>query len=306
MNRPPTVSVVLPTHNRAQTLGRAIRSVLDQTFDDFELIIVDDRSCDATPRILEEYIAHSKVRIITQLTPGCGAGRNVGVCASSGQFIAFQDSDDEWLPQHLEAAMKAFAKADRRDAVFYSDMLRIELNGEETIWKSPRVKRGLLINDRTLDFQVCCIGIQSAVIRRECFWKSGLFDERMPRFIDLDLFIRLANRYDFIYSSKPQVKYYAGKGISTDLHAQAQARRILLDKYRTKLSQNDRYLSNQERLLRLAEEQARLDIPDADAQRPSSNRSFARRMLDWYGSNIKYRYLLPVYRLLGSKRDDRL
>jgi len=255
MNLPPIVSVVLPTLNRATTLRRAIQSVLDQTFDDLEIIIVDDRSTDDTPFVYDEYADHERVRLISQLVPGCSAARNIGVCVSRGRYIAFQDSDDEWVPDKLETAVKALENSGPEVGVFYSDMIRIEEDGRRSYWHSPDVESGRLINERILDFQVACIGIQSAVIKRECFQKAGLFDERMPRFIDLELFIRLADQFDFIHCREPLVWYYAGAGISTDARAQVIARVYLMEKYRQRLEAIPHHLVGQELQLRIAVQQ---------------------------------------------------
>lgn len=255
MNLPPIVSVVLPTLNRATTLRRAIQSVLDQTFDDLEIIIVDDRSTDDTPLVFDEYADQERVRLISQLVPGCSAARNIGVCVSRGRYIAFQDSDDEWVPDKLERAVKALENSGPEVGVFYSDMIRIEEDGRRSYWHSPDVESGRLINERILDFQVACIGIQSAVIKRECFQKAGLFDERMPRFIDLELFIRLADQFDFIHCREPLVWYYAGAGISTDARAQVIARAYLMEKYRQRLEAIPHHLVGQELQLRIAVQQ---------------------------------------------------
>jgi glycosyltransferase involved in cell wall biosynthesis len=104
----PVVSVILPTYNRASTLGRAVDSVLKQTFDDFELIIIDDGSTDESDAVLRAYTNDGRVRVIRQArNTGCAEARNVGVTASSGLYLAFQDSDDEWLPDKLEKSVAA-------------------------------------------------------------------------------------------------------------------------------------------------------------------------------------------------------
>lgn len=228
---------------------------MDQTFDDLEIIIVDDRSTDDTPFVFDEYADQERVRLISQLVPGCSAARNIGVCVSRGRYIAFQDSDDEWVPDKLETAVKALENSGPEVGVFYSDMIRIEEDGRRSYWHSPDVESGRLINERILDFQVACIGIQSAVIKRECFQKAGLFDERMPRFIDLELFIRLADQFDFIHCREPLVWYYAGAGISTDARAQVIARVYLMEKYRQRLEAIPHHLVGQELQLRIAVQQ---------------------------------------------------
>lgn len=249
---PPLVSVILPTYNRANTLGRAIESVLNQTYSNLELIIVDDRSTDETNLIFDKYFGLDNVRLISQLEPGCSVARNIGIDASRGHYIAFQDSDDEWLPDKLEKAVSALMSTGLETGLFYSDMIRVQSDGSWTKFESPDVERGVLINDRTLDYQVYGIGIQSAVIKRECFEKAGYFDEGLPRFIDLELFIRLSDHFRFIHCKEALVKYHACEGISTNKQALVKARRYLLRKYRRRLKEQKHYLGTQHLHLALA------------------------------------------------------
>lgn len=249
MSPTPLVSVILPTYNRATTLDRAIRSVLDQTFRDFELLIVDDGSTDESHCILEQYSGLPSVRVISSIHRGCSAARNIGVMASTGPLIAFQDSDDEWLPNKLEKAVAALSVAGSGVGVFYSNMIRVHEDGSSSDWRSPDVCRGVLVSETTLDYQVAGIGIQSAVIRRTCFAQAGLFDEALPRFIDLDLFVRVSEHSDFYHHDDALVRYHAGPGISTDIQATILARRYLIAKYRKRLRVQRHHLAFQYLLL---------------------------------------------------------
>lgn len=226
-------------------MERAVESVLNQTFDDFELIIVDDRSTDGTPRILESYARHGRIRLLSQLRPGCSVARNIGVEASRGRYIAFQDSDDEWLPDKLAKAVTALEATGPEVGVFYSDMIRVFRDGSSAYFPAPDVRRGVLIDERTLDYQVFCIGIQAAVVKRECFSQVGLFDESLTRLIDLDLFVRLSSRFEFLHQREALVKYHEVDGISTNHRALVAARRHLLKKYRRQLRGHSNYLSKQ-------------------------------------------------------------
>lgn len=109
----PKVSVIIPTYNRADLLPRAVRSVLDQTFQDFELIIVDDCSTDNTREVVEEWQARdARVRsIFLEKNSGAPAHpKNVAVESSTGEFVAFLDSDDEWMPEKLEKQLEVFRR----------------------------------------------------------------------------------------------------------------------------------------------------------------------------------------------------
>jgi len=251
----PLVSIVLPTYNRAATLERAIESVLKQTFADFELIIIDDRSADDTHLILSKCAGLVNVRTASQLRRGCSVARNIGISIAQGRYVAFQDSDDEWVPDKLAKAVAALEGTGPETGVFYSDMLRVEADGSSADLRSPDVEPGVLVNETTLDYQVYSIGIQSAVIKRKCFDEAGYFDEGLPRFIDLELFIRLSDGFRFVHCKEMLVKYHAGEGISTNRQALVTARRYLLHKYHGRLKQQKHHLAKQYLHLALALEQ---------------------------------------------------
>jgi glycosyltransferase involved in cell wall biosynthesis len=239
------VSVVLPTYNRAATLERAIDSVLNQTFTDLELIVVDDGSTDGTPQTLSKYADRSNVRLVSTPHRGCAAARNTGIRLSSGRYVAFQDSDDEWEPRKLATAVAALEGTGPETGVFYSDMLMTVADGRSAVLTSPEITQGVLVDEWTLDYQVRCIGIQSAVIKRECLDAVGRFDEALERLIDLDLLIRLSDRFRFVRSPEVLVKYHFGDGISVNRPALVAARRHLLHKYYDRLKQRKHHLARQ-------------------------------------------------------------
>jgi glycosyltransferase involved in cell wall biosynthesis len=239
----PTVSVIIPTYNRSQIIGRPIQSVLNQTYRDFEMIVVDDGSEDNTEEVVKgfpderiRYIKHDKNK-------GGGSARNTGIKAARGKYIAFQDSDDEWLPVKLEKQLKSFKTSPQTTGVVYTDMLRISEDGKTKYWHSPTITDGRLIDPKTSDYQTFNLGIQSTLIKKECFDITGLFDENLPRLIDLDLFIRLSRHYCFKHVKEPLVKYYATEGISTNTNALVTAQNLLLNKYFDEIKDNRRFLA---------------------------------------------------------------
>jgi len=120
MSQPGLISVVLPTYNRAAFLPEAFRSVETQTYDRWELIVVDDGSTDETSEIVDRFSATCShpVRVICQANAGAYAARNTGLDAAVGDAVAFFDSDDLWLPHHLERCMDALARHLEIDWVF--------------------------------------------------------------------------------------------------------------------------------------------------------------------------------------------
>lgn len=244
--KPPQVSIILPTYNRAHLVGRSIQSILVQSYEDFELIVVDDASSDNTKEVVKG-MHDPRIRYITyQVNRGASYARNVGIKEAKGIYIAFQDSDDEWMTQKLEKQMEIFVTAPDDVGVVYCDMIKInEKESRERYWHSPLVIDGRLIHPETLDYQVARLGIVSAIIKKECFETIGLFDESMSKYEDLDLFIRLSKKYRFIHLPTPLVKYYDTIGISSNTDTEVTAQEILLEKHYRGIESNREFLSKQ-------------------------------------------------------------
>lgn len=146
---PGLVSVLLPTYNRAYIVEQAIDSVLRQTYPEIELIVVDDGSTDGTRALVERVIAQhgSRVRYIHQPNGGLAAARNAGLAAARGEFIAFQDSDDAWLPWKLSAQVALMRRLPDL-AVTWTDMRAVDARGVEV---SPRHLRTMYGAYRLID-----------------------------------------------------------------------------------------------------------------------------------------------------------
>lgn len=235
----PAVSIVLPTYDRGSLIGRSIQSVLEQTYEDFELIVVDDGSTDATADEVARF-DDPRVRYLRlDQNRGAAAARNAGIRQSAGPLLAFQDSDDEWLPEKLARHMQAFATCGDEIGIVYSDMERIWRDGTVHYHRSPDITPGVLIDADTRFYQVCRLGIQSTVIRRECLEAVGDFNEAFPALEDLELFIRLSRRYRFHHLEVPLVRYHDTDGLSQNAPAKVIARSLLLGLYREDLQQHD-------------------------------------------------------------------
>jgi len=238
----PVISIVLPTFNRAKTIGRAINSLLEQTYQDYEIIIVDDASEDETEEIVKGF-ADEKTRYIRcKQNKGPGAARNLGIQESRGKFIAFQDSDDEWLPEKLEKQIKVFFAAEPELGVVYSDMARITKDGSEIYYKSPIIQQDRIIDPVTKYYAVYGIGIQSTLIRKECFEKAGGFNENFLRFEDGELFIRLSKYYRFHHLPEILVKYYESPWQPSDVDKYIHVRESLLTLYAQEIKHEKGFL----------------------------------------------------------------
>ena len=216
----PLVSIVLPTYNRSALIRRSIQSVLCQTESRFELIVVDDASSDDT-RTVVEAIDDPRVCYVRQETNrGPGAARNEGIRRARGSLVAFQDSDDEWLPEKLEKQVATLEAAGPGVGVVVCDMLRIHASGESSYHRTPDVVRGRLLSPRTGYYQTFAVGIQSALIRRELCGEIGGFDPEMRWFEDSELFLRLAQITEFRRLPEPLVRYFESGGLVADHRAE--------------------------------------------------------------------------------------
>lgn len=227
----PAISVVLPTYNRAALLGRAIRSVLVQGYTDLELLVIDDGSTDETSDVVAGF-RDRRIRYISLgRNTGAGAARNAGIRMARGKFLAFQDSDDEWLPCKLAKQMSSFERGSSRLGMVYSDMHRILRDGTAKYFPAPSVLSNRLINPAILFYQMCNLGVQSSVIKREYLDAAGHFNESFPALEDMELFIRLSRRCEFQRIAEPLVNYYDTQGISKDLYAGWLSRKLMLKLY---------------------------------------------------------------------------
>ena len=210
------VSILIPTFNRGYILGAAIKSALGQTFRDFEIVVVDDGSTDHTADTVQElsnplvrYIRHEKNR-------GCSAAYNTAISAARGEYLAFLDSDDLWMPSYLERQVSFLAKDPGVGAVF-SDLEIV--NGPTTIpslislMKSfPKLLVGLKPGEEIVigrrEMYLCLleevpIKPSALVLRRELCLQSGLFNESWPSGTDWDLLLRLSHLSSFGYINLP-------------------------------------------------------------------------------------------------------
>lgn len=240
----PTVSIILPTFNRAGSLERAVYSVLEQTYAHFELIIVDDASGDETQALLQT-ISDSRMQVLRlDVHQGVSAARNTGISHSAAPFIAFQDSDDEWSPQKLALQVERMQCAGPRTGVVYcafrwqrSVRSGVTPSRARQILASTGLARHRLDGDLQHSLpRGNFITTQSALVKKECLDAAGGFDERLARLGDWDLWMRIAQHYDFSFINRSLVNTYASAdGISSDPGALHASFEILLEKYRDQL-----------------------------------------------------------------------
>lgn len=184
-----TVSVVIPAYNAAWCVRRAIDSVLAQTYRDFELLVIDDGSTDDTPSVLLGY--GTAIRIIRQPNGGLSSARNAGIRAARGDFVAFLDADDWWLPRKLELQVELLRS--QPELGFCSSAARVQdAEGQLLgIWVCPDIGEAFIADLFRSNGDVA--GSGSAVMaRRELFSQVGGFDETLRSLEDIDMWMRLA------------------------------------------------------------------------------------------------------------------
>lgn len=219
------VSVIIPSYNREKTIERAVMSVLNQTYKDLELIVVDDCSKDNTVEVLKS-IKDDRLKIIRlEKNSGACVARNVGVENAQGDYIAFQDSDDEWLLDKLEKQMAIFEKV-KVDLVFCA-FNRFGLGEDLTYPELPEgiVERKVLLEDSR-------ISTQTLIGKKECF-ENVKFDPEMPRLQDYDITIRLSKKYSIYFVNEPLVNMYVqNDSISISKNKMIRAETIIFSKYK--------------------------------------------------------------------------
>lgn len=232
------VSVIIPTYNRATVLGRSIQSVLDQTFQDFELIIVDDASQDDTRDVVNNFNIPNIRYVRHEKNLGPGLARNTGINLAQGEYIAFQDSDDQWLPEKLEKQIRYLDSAPSDVGAVYSCLLR--MNGSGTV-HIPSVKNRRMEGDIHLD--ICrgnFIAMPVVLVKKECFARTGLFDDRLNQYEDWDMWIRISKYYHFGFIDEPLVISYFTPGSVNEkgVVSEVQAASSILEKH------NEEYVEN--------------------------------------------------------------
>jgi len=200
----PKVSVIITSYNYARFISEAIQSVLDQTYRDFEVIVVDDGSTDDTPSVLDSF--GDSITCIYQTNKGKSEALNRGIATSRGRYLAFLDSDDCWLPDSLEARLAAF-EADPGVGVVYGRALVVDEAGRPLPYTIGAPERYPGETFRSLLYGVF-IPFLTFTVRRECFEQAGAyFDPSFGTTNDWELYLRLSRVCRFRYLDRPLARY---------------------------------------------------------------------------------------------------
>ena len=243
----PLVSIVTPTYKRPQFLARAIDSIIAQTFNNWELMVVDDNGAESeyrqeTQSFMQRYKADARIIYIEhESNLGGSAARNTGIRQARGKYVAFLDDDDEWLPEKLEKQLSCLVHASPEVALVYT--------GYENICADPELMaylgrfhlptlRGNLLEELLKEN---CVGTTSSVLcRRDALLEVGLFDESLAASQDYDLFLRLAQHFEFEVVSEPLVRLHRHKegNIGGDHKAKVEAYKSFYKKHQALMKQH--------------------------------------------------------------------
>lgn len=313
----PFFSVIIPTYNRAAFIGQAIASVLRQSCRDFEVIVIDDGSTDATGEALREY--QNDIRYIHQHNSGVSTARNAGICVAKGQWIAFLDSDDEWLPDYLACQQDGITRFPQVKT-HTTNAYTVLLDGREisTFYHNDLIERFHRDNDLVLERPLYHVikyrltSLQPTVMHRATLMEAGLFDPGLSIAEDYDLITRMALAGPFRLHRKELVHIHRRQESTQNLTSQLSLsgmysfqsfakvhRNLLNEKFlllrekkilRRSLSADTRAIANL--LLRGGEsEQARHYFRMALQMNPSA-KSLLKYLLSYLPASIAYDFVL--------------
>ncbi len=244
----PKVSVVIVTFNRPDYVPLAIQSVLDQTFQDFEIIVVDNGIEKPAESIVKKF-NDARIKYLPQVeNTGCSGGKNVGIKSAQGEYVAFLDDDDVWLPEKLELQIEVLEKASSDTGFCFTAITEVRDKGEI----NSQVPGG---EDDYFEFALRKFnGFLSStlVIKRDVFEEVGLLSEDFPSHTDIDLIIRITKKYRGVAINKPLIRMCLKSNheqMGSSYKRRIVGRHLLLDKYREDFEKRPLILSKHLMLL---------------------------------------------------------
>jgi glycosyltransferase involved in cell wall biosynthesis len=258
----PKISAIITTWNRSDMLGRAIQSVLAQTFSDFELLILDNNSTDDTESVARSF-RDPRIRYIKHAPQNIAGARDIGLRESAGEYLAFLDDDDEWLPEKLADELSIFDQdAAKKVGLVYGAYIHIDQATGKTFETIYPKHRGDVYAYAVSHEDTFTGSASNPMLRKSAVIGVGGYDGRVTTGEDYEMFLRLAKQYEFDYVSKPvlNVFVHAGYRLSHQVEAYINTEKIIYEKHYNFISQhpavNARYLQViAGRLLRLGKPQ---------------------------------------------------
>jgi|GEM_PF-1402986 len=234
------LSIILPLYNRGEVVGNAIRSVLNQTYPKWELIVVDDCSTDDSPETVGRY-SDERVKLLRlNENSGPASARNHGIKSCRGKYVSFLDSDDEYEPDFLYESRKKLRNSDPSIGFIWTGVRFIgddsKLSLANGVWKPQFKKTPYLTLLHDLH-----IGTNSGIsVKREVFDKVGYFDFRLKAAEDTDFFLRVSQEFSFDYIDKPLINIHRSNTdrLSKNYKKIFEAYRIIVPKHSGEITQS--------------------------------------------------------------------
>ncbi|MCK9368409.1 glycosyltransferase family 2 protein [Candidatus Dojkabacteria bacterium] len=201
----PLVSVITTTYNGEKTIKRALRSILEQSYPNIELIVVDDGSTDNTAKAVES-IKDKRIQLVRhKINRNGAAGRNTGIKASKGEYVAFLDDDDEWFPNKLKVQI---ADLQRRDQNIWKASVTSHYKQEGNCWNKILINKEGDLTKEILLMEISLSAGASLLIHKSAINKIGLFDEKYLRHQDQEYLLRYLREYKLAVVQEPLTKVY--------------------------------------------------------------------------------------------------
>lgn len=235
LNASPSISVIIPTFNRARTIGRAIDSALSQTVPLLEILVVDDGSLDDTVSVVRSYQDPRIKWIQLPVNQGAQSARIRGIREAKGDFLAFLDSDDQWFPDALKLRLDSFFEAGFREGLIYGDA---RFNGPQGEIFSYKILSGFQYPYLLRELALCPFSVM--MITRRCFETVGLPSADFPSWQDDDTVLTIARKFPVHHcGSVVAVMYRAGNCISSNKTAVYEGCRRIVQKYQGDILKNN-------------------------------------------------------------------
>jgi glycosyltransferase involved in cell wall biosynthesis len=234
------ISVIIPTHNRAHFLRQSVDSVLSQTYENFEIIIIDNNSTDNTTDLLKNYNDRRIKYVKNSENNGCAGGRNQGIEMARGDYITFLDSDDELFSTKFEKQLMKLHTLPNKFGLIYCGFCYASGKTGQIIKNIyPEIHGN--VYDNLLEMNL--FPVHAAIIKRECFQKCGVLDASLPACEDWDIWIRIAKYYEFGFVPDILAKYNIhGEQMATDIESMILARKRIVEKNKSELKSRPRLL----------------------------------------------------------------
>ncbi|RJO60425.1 glycosyltransferase family 2 protein [candidate division WS5 bacterium] len=236
----PFFTVIIPTFNRPDYLKEAVQSVLNQTFDKFEVIVVDDHSLTHTKKVVDAFQDNRILYILNDRSRGPGGARNSGMLKARGQWIAFLDDDDTWLPEKLELLYEKIQEADPETGLIYTGYASYDFSNKKEISYYVPQKKGWIQNELLYNNYIGSTSVVS--VRADIPGVVGYMDEQLYKFEDGEFYIRIAGLFkiDFINKTLTYYRKFNENKLSLNYENTLNAYKLYLDKHKILINSSPR------------------------------------------------------------------